>query len=100
VEEGYSNALLEAMATSLPIVATAVGGNVEAIEHERTGLLVAARDSAGLATAMQRLLEDPLLARRLGGAARSSVVERHQFSGMVREYELVYERLAGCPPTD
>jgi glycosyltransferase involved in cell wall biosynthesis len=100
LEEGYSNAVLEAMATSLPIVATAVGGNVEAIEHERTGLLVAARDAAGLETAMNRLLEDPLLARRLGEAARSSVVARHQFSGMVREYELVYKRLVGCSPTD
>jgi L-malate glycosyltransferase len=100
LQEGYSNAVLEAMATSLPIVATAVGGNVEAIEHERTGLLVAARDAAGLAAAMNRLLEDPLLARRLGAAARAAVETRHQVSGMVRQYETVYERLAGSLAAD
>jgi len=94
LQEGYSNAVLEAMAASLPIVATAVGGNVEALDHERTGLLVPASSAAALGEAINRLLEDSALARRLGEAARSAVERRHQMSGMVREYEDAYERLA------
>ncbi len=93
LEEGYSNAVLEAMASSLPIVATAVGGNVEAIEHERTGLLIPPRDSTALAEAISRLLADPKVASRLGRAACQAVTERHRLSRMVREYETVYESL-------
>jgi len=94
LEEGYSNAVLEAMASSLPIVATAVGGNVEAIEDSRTGLLVPPRDPKALEAAMARLLDDPALARRLGTAARETVEARHQLNHMVRAYEAVYQRLA------
>lgn len=94
LQEGYSNAVLEAMAASLPIVATAVGGNVEAIEHEQTGLLVPAGNAAAIANAVNRLLANSAFAQRLGAAARSAVWRRHHISRMVREYERVYERLA------
>jgi glycosyltransferase involved in cell wall biosynthesis len=94
LQEGYSNAVLEAMASSLPIVATAVGGNVEAIQDLKTGLLVPAGDAGTLAEAMNRLLGEPAFARQLARAARKAVEERHQLSGMVHAYEAVYERLA------
>jgi len=52
-EEGFSNALLEAMAAGLAVVATNVGGNAEALEDGRFGLLVPARDPAALARAIE-----------------------------------------------
>jgi glycosyltransferase involved in cell wall biosynthesis len=67
--EGLPNAILEAAAAGLPIVATAVGGTPEVIEDGRTGLLVEPRDPLALAAAIDRLAEDPGARRRLGEAA-------------------------------
>lgn len=96
LQEGYSNAVLEAMACSLPVVATAVGGTVEAIEHEQTGLLVPAGDASALEHAVMRLLDDPALALRLGTSARRRAEERFQLAGMIRQYEEVYARFGAA----
>ena len=70
--EGISNTLLEAMATGLPVVATAVGGNPELVARDETGLLVPAGDPDALATALGGLVAEPALRRRLGaGGARA-----------------------------
>ena len=69
LKEGYSNALLEAMAAGKAVVATAVGGNVEAVSEGVTGLLVPARDPPALEAAMTRLLADPAAARQMGDRA-------------------------------
>ncbi len=66
--EGFSNALVEAMAYGLPVVATAVGGNAEAVEDGVTGLLVAAENAAALADALLVLLSAPGVAKRMGTA--------------------------------
>ena len=58
LQEGYSNALLEAMAAGKAVVATAVGGNVEAVSDGVTGLLVPPADSVALERAIARLLAD------------------------------------------
>jgi glycosyltransferase involved in cell wall biosynthesis len=71
--EGLPVALLEAMAHACPIVATDVGGIPQLIEHGQTGLLVPPRDPNALRTAIERLLAEPALARRLGQAARTTV---------------------------
>jgi glycosyltransferase involved in cell wall biosynthesis len=71
--EGVPNAILEAMAMGLPVVATRHGGIPEAVLHERTGLLVDEHDVAGLAAALARLAADPALAARLGRAGRERV---------------------------
>src|SRR5271170_4279147 len=57
--EGFSNAIVEAMAAALPVVATSVGGNAEAVEDGVTGLLVPSEDPAALSAAITRLLSDP-----------------------------------------
>jgi glycosyltransferase involved in cell wall biosynthesis len=93
LQEGYSNALLEAMAAGKPIVATSVGGNVEAISDGVTGLLVPPQDSAALERAMTRLLGDSEAAREMGTRASQYVHERYEMSAMVRSYEAVYTRL-------
>ncbi|MCD6385084.1 glycosyltransferase [Candidatus Sumerlaeota bacterium] len=65
-EEGFSNVILEAMASGKPVVATNVGGNPEAVVHGKTGLIVPPRSPQALADALLRLLKDPQLRSTLG----------------------------------
>ena len=92
--EGISNTLLEAMATSLPVIATRVGGNAELIAHDESGSLVPADDVGALADAMLRYFADPELARRHGQAARATVDARFSLDRMVADYAALYEGLA------
>lgn len=71
--EGFPLAILEAMAAGLPVVATAVAGVPEAVEHGVTGLLVPPEDAAALARALAELAADPERARRMGEAGRRRV---------------------------
>ena len=101
--EGLSNTLLESMAAGVPVVATKVGGNSEAVEQGATGLLVPPRDSAALAQAICRLLDCPDLSSRFGQAGRERVIQRFSLERMVQETESLYLDLlnrAGltCPP--
>lgn len=73
--DGIPVSLMEAMACELPVVSTAVAGIPELVEHEVSGLLVAERDSAALADALRRLLEDEALRHRLGKRGRETVLE-------------------------
>jgi glycosyltransferase involved in cell wall biosynthesis len=93
-EEGFSNAILEAMAAGKPVVATAVGGNPEAIVEGVTGYLVPVRDAPVMAEAILRLLDDPARAREQGQAGRSRVEERFTEERMIRRYEALYAELA------
>jgi L-malate glycosyltransferase len=88
--EASPNAILEAMAASLPIVATRVGGIPEVIEHERSGLLVSPGDDRALAAALVRLIERPALAAQLGAAARKVVESRFSFVRMLGEFQQLY----------
>ena len=71
--EGFGLACAEAMAHGKPVVASAVGGLLDLVTHERTGLLVAPGDVNGLRAALERLLADRDLRRRLGEAGRAHV---------------------------
>jgi len=90
LSEGLSNVLLESMAVGVPVVATRVGGNPEAVDDEVTGLLVPPRNAPALADAIGRLLADPALAARLGQAGRRRVAERFSVEAMVRATEDLY----------
>ena len=74
--EGYGVAAREAMAYGRPVVASAVGGLLDAVEDGVTGLHVPQRDPAALRTAIETLLADADLRRRLGAAAREAARER------------------------
>lgn len=91
--EGLPNALLEAMAFGLPVVASNVDGVAEAVEDGKSGLLVPARNPAALAAALLRLASDPPLRARLGEAARKLIAERFTLPRMISEYEGAYEAL-------
>jgi sugar transferase (PEP-CTERM/EpsH1 system associated) len=97
--EGISNTLLEAMASGLPVVATRVGGNAELMEEGLTGRLVPRADPEAMATELLRYFDDPLLARRHGGAGRSLVEKRFSLDLMVRRYDELYASvLRGVSP--
>lgn len=89
LHENLSNALLEAMAAGLPVVATTVGGNVEVVE-KGGGLLVSPGRPRALADAVQRLVTDLELRQSLGHQARA-VVERHySVAAMCASLDRVY----------
>jgi glycosyltransferase involved in cell wall biosynthesis len=74
--EGYGVVAREAMAHGRPVVVSAVGGLLDAVEDGVTGVSVPARDPAALRTALERLLADEPLRRRIGAAARAAAQER------------------------
>jgi glycosyltransferase involved in cell wall biosynthesis len=76
--ESFSNALIEAMATGLPVVASRVGGMLDCIVDGENGVLATPKDAADLAVKLRALLDDPTGAARLGENARRTVVD--QFS--------------------
>lgn len=90
LEEGFSNAVLEAMAAARPVVATHVGGNAEAIQDGETGFLVPARDVVALSTAMLQVLQRSDMGRSLGDAGRRRVQEHFQLPAMIQQYESIY----------
>jgi glycosyltransferase involved in cell wall biosynthesis len=67
--EGFSRAIVEAMASRLPIVCTAVGVAADALRHEESALIVPKRSAAAMIAAIERLRDDPQLAARLANAA-------------------------------
>jgi glycosyltransferase involved in cell wall biosynthesis len=92
-QEGFSNAILEAMAAGRPVIATAVGGNVEALADGETGLLVRPNDPHMLAEAIERLLGSPTERRRLGLAGRQRAERSFGIDRMTHAYENVYSAL-------
>ncbi|WP_447968603.1 glycosyltransferase family 4 protein [Nitrospira sp. M1] len=89
-QEGSSNALLEMLARGLPTVATAVGGNLEAIESGENGLLVPVAEPDLLAQAIVYLVKNPGLAASLGEAARRTAGSRYDLEEMINRYERLY----------
>ncbi len=90
LSEGLSNTLLESMAAAAPVVATRVGGAIEAISDGEHGRLVAPGDEPALAGAMAGLLADPQLARRLGARARERIAQRYSLERMVAATQDLY----------
>jgi glycosyltransferase involved in cell wall biosynthesis len=93
--EGMSNALMEAMAATRPVVATAVGGNPEIVADDRTGVLVPPGDAGAIASALGALLGDAERADRLARAGREFVSERFGARARVAELERLYEERLG-----
>ena len=88
-QESFGIVHLEAMACGVPIVASDIDGYREVLDPGREAILFPNRDSAALADAVARVLEDPRLARAMAAAGRAKA-ERHAWSGIARELETVY----------
>ena len=91
--EGLSHAVLEYMAAGRATVVTAVGGNTELIEHDRTGQLVPSGDVSALAKAIERFVADPAFANRMGRNAREHVAARYSFEAMAERFAAFYAGL-------
>jgi glycosyltransferase involved in cell wall biosynthesis len=93
LSEGMPISVLEAMATGLPVVASAVGGIPEVVVDGETGLLVPPRDPEALAEALRTLLADAALRRRLGQAGRRRAQELFDVPRFRRDHLALYDRL-------
>ena len=91
--EGFSNALIEAMACGLPCVATKVGGNSEAITDGTNGFIVDSEDAESAASRILRLLREPAMANAMAEAAKRTVSERFTSQVMIDQLTRHYRRL-------
>lgn len=90
-QEGLGIAVLEAMASGLPVAATRVGGVPEIVDESKTGLLVPPRDPQALAGALAALLADPVGAKAMGAAGRARVENHFSEAAMLAGTRVVYE---------
>lgn len=91
--EGMSNAILEAMASGLPVIARAVGGNPELVVDGETGFLCRPGDVADLADALGRLVADAPLRRQMALAARVRAEALFSIDAMMNAYGDFYRRV-------
>ncbi len=93
LSEGLSLALLEAMASGKPVVATAVGGTPELVDQGQTGFLVSSEDAGSLAIKLIELLQDPLMMQRFSDQGAKRVRQRFSLEHMVVQYRRLYASL-------
>jgi glycosyltransferase involved in cell wall biosynthesis len=91
--QGSPNAVLEALAAGLPVVANDSGGTCELVIDGRTGVLLHGRDPREIAAALARLLDAPELARKLGEAGRRHVERRFSMPRMAKSYRKLFASL-------
>lgn len=95
--EGFSNTILEAMASGLPVVSTRTVGVVDCVRDGQNGLLHEVGDVDALATTLRRVLDDPPLARGLAARALAEVREKWSWPALTERIEDVYDRVVGAP---
>ena len=93
--EGLGVVLIEALRNRKPVVASRVGGIIDVIKHESTGLLVPEKEPAAIAGAVLRLLNNPELARRLGEQGFNYATRYFDWTAITDRMEALYERV--CP---
>jgi glycosyltransferase involved in cell wall biosynthesis len=96
ITEGLPLVLLEAMATGLPVISTAVGGIPDLIEHRITGLLSPSGEPEPLTRQLDWLSTDTSLSRQIGEAGRRDVLELYSVDRMARAYGALYETSLAC----
>ena len=93
--DGYPVACAEAMAHGRPVVATAVGGLPDMVVDGETGLLVPPGDAPALRAAIDRLLADPDLRRRLGAAGRERIASLSSWKRVIDDTLAAYDTAVG-----
>jgi glycosyltransferase involved in cell wall biosynthesis len=92
-EEGFSNAILEAMSVGLPLLVTDVGGNREAVVNDVTGIVVPPNAPEDLARAILRIAHNPQLREEMANAGRDRVEKHFSLDECARSYENLYLRI-------
>ncbi len=100
LSEGFGLAVLEAMASGVPVVAADVGGVPEMLTDTRLGLRVPPGDVSALTAALLQVLKDPTAARQMGQAAREHTLRHFRILPMVQQLENLYESLVESPLAD
>jgi glycosyltransferase involved in cell wall biosynthesis len=91
--EGMPNAVLEAMASGMPVIASCIAGNDELVLNEQTGYLVPSEDIDALQTALKKLLNDAALRQEMGRAARRLAQESYSWESTARQYAYLLEKV-------
>lgn len=91
--EGLSNAILEAMAAGLPVIATRVGGNPELVDDGKTGFLFPVGSDDAFAAAIEKLINNADLRLHMGMEARTRAVERYRTSSVIERLKTLYTSL-------
>jgi len=97
--EGFSNTILEAMASGLPVISCRAVGVVDCLRDGKNGLLVEPGDILALAKAIQRMLGDASLRRTLRDRALQDVRELYSWPSVAEQIRGVYRKLAGTKPS-
>ena len=91
--EGMPNAMLEAMASGLPVVASCIAGSEELVVDGKTGYLVASEDVEALREALKTILTSPTLRQQMGSASRQHAEENYSWESTARQYALLLEKV-------
>lgn len=91
--EGMPNAVLEAMASGMPVIASCIAGNEELVIKDQTGFLVPSEDIDALQSALRKLLGDPVLRQEMGRAARQLAEANYSWESTARQYANVLEKV-------
>ena len=92
LSEGISNSILEAMASALPVIATAVGGNADLVVQGKTGRIVSPANPQAMAHRLVELASNPERARQMGRAGRQRVQSNFSMQAMVATYQSLYDQ--------
>lgn len=93
-QEGFSNAILEGMAAGLPMIVTDVGGNAEAVQHEKNGFVVPAQNPTALSQAMTKLLASQTLRQQYGAVSEKLIIQHFTIDNCVADYQDMYKTLS------
>lgn len=91
--EGMPNAMLEAMASGLPVIASCIAGNEELVVDDKTGYLVPAENIEALRTVLRKLLSNTALRQQMGSASRRHAEENYSWESTARQYALLLEKV-------
>jgi len=91
--EGFSNSLIEYMAAGLPVVASDVGGNAEAVNHGKTGLIYSLKDPHGLSQALTQLIEQRQFAKEMASQAKKEAFDKYDVMTYIKNHENFYAGL-------